>query len=1044
DPRTGLPSGSAFTADDLTQVEQTMLAVEMDTEGLCGASAATLSATPPSECEPRSPIWSETFDNGAPGWTFENSGPPTAYDWVVTSDLPEFRAGSAVFCEDSPVGDCGAQDESAVHTLTSPAIVLPVGVTLPTLKITHFLESESGYDGGNVKLRVNGGAWTLIPASAFYYNSYNLPAMQPAPQNTSPLAGQPGFSGPGGAWGVSLVNLSTLVASGDSIELRFDFGKDGCGGVAGSGWYVDAIELYDCPGGEDCNNNGTPDDVETSGTPVSRVITRQMPTRATGTFSDANTPRVRADDFTLNSADSIHTIRIWGFYSPGGNAGTSDNFTIVVHADGGNRPGTAIRTISNAPFERVLTGFNVTGAPEHQITFELAEPIALGPGRYFMEIFNNTPTTPDTWTWGNADYVGFTTVWAANEAPGVNWNGDRTFNLAMEILGGVTGEDCDDNGVPDDCDVANGSDCNGNSVPDACDIAGGIEQDCDANGVPDSCELATRDCDANGRIDACDIAGGATDCNLNGQIDSCEIAAGAPDLNSNGIPDSCEIDCNGNGVPDEVDIAQGMPDCDLNTVPDVCELDADGDGLIDACDNCDSLANPDQADADSDGLGDACDNCPSAANASQTDADNDGIGDACDNCRLVANSDQLDADGDNVGDVCDNCTTTANATQADSDGDLVGNACDTCPTVPNADQRDSDTDGVGDACDNCALAANADQLDGDGDGIGNACDNCDAASNGDQIDSDGDGLGNVCDNCPQAANSDQLDRDGDGLGDACDNCDLTANADQADADFDGVGDACDNCGSANPDQLDRDNDGLGDACDNCPLTANVDQSDDDADGVGDACDACPGVRQANNADTDADGVGDACDLCPTVPNPDQRDSDGDGFGDACDTCPGFRNLDQADEDGDGIGNVCDNCLDVAGLNQTDSDGDTVGDICDNCLTTPNRYQEDADSDGVGDACDNCLSVANADQRDSDADGIGDACDPTPLPQIPTNVVTAAPQPTVPIVEPNDTAQDAPEVLENAANPMCGLGTMTVLPAMLVTLLLNRVRRRVGG
>ncbi len=38
-----------------------------------------------------------------------------------------------------------------------------------------------------------------------------------------------------------------------------------------------------------------------------------------------------------------------------------------------------------------------------------------------------------------------------------------------------------------------------------------------------------------------------------------------------------------------------------------CAGDADTDGIADVCDNCPSVANPDQADADSNGIGDACD-----------------------------------------------------------------------------------------------------------------------------------------------------------------------------------------------------------------------------------------------------------------------------------------------------------------------------------------------------------------------------------------------------------------------------------------------------
>jgi hypothetical protein len=72
----------------------------------------------------------------------------------------------------------------------------------------------------------------------------------------------------------------------------------------------------------------------------------------------------------------------------------------------------------------------------------------------------------------------------------------------------------------------------------------GSSSDCNANGIPDSCEIANgsaTDCNRNGIPDACDIAGGMADCNGNGQLDSCELANGtAIDQNGNGIPDSCD------------------------------------------------------------------------------------------------------------------------------------------------------------------------------------------------------------------------------------------------------------------------------------------------------------------------------------------------------------------------------------------------------------------------------------------------------------------------------------------------------------------------
>jgi len=97
-------------------------------------------------------------------------------------------------------------------------------------------------------------------------------------------------------------------------------------------------------------------------------------------------------------------------------------------------------------------------------------------------------------------------------------------------------------------------DCNQNDVPDECDIADGTSNDCNENGIPDDCE----DCNGNGLADECDIADGTSQ-----------------DCNENGIPDECEAyrDCNFNGQFDECDIEEGISeDCNENGVPDECDI----------------------------------------------------------------------------------------------------------------------------------------------------------------------------------------------------------------------------------------------------------------------------------------------------------------------------------------------------------------------------------------------------------------------------------------------------------------------------------------
>ncbi len=147
----------------------------------------------------------------------------------------------------------------------------------------------------------------------------------------------------------------------------------------------------------------------------------------------------------------------------------------------------------------------------------------------------------------------------------------------------VLGEDCDQDGVPDEC-----------------------EEDCDNSGIPDDCELESIDvdCNQNGMLDVCEIdLGLVEDCQGDGIPDLCQ-----EDCDSDGLPDDCEPDCNLNGIPDQCE-ADYSSDCDGNGVPDFCESDCDGDGVADICE----LLNGDELDQDMDGIPDSCECDPPSA-----------------------------------------------------------------------------------------------------------------------------------------------------------------------------------------------------------------------------------------------------------------------------------------------------------------------------------------------------------------------------------------------------------------------------------------------
>jgi len=254
---TGLPSGQVIIAGNCHQVDYASLATEL--------------STPPSQCnfqpllDPNTPplcaagqtvtdFFADDFEAGLGNWTLSNvgvfSGWPT-HDWEADSSLPGGRAGTGAFGVDPAAGNCdgGDGDVSGVVYMESQTIVIPPNVT-PKFAFDHYVASEATYDGGNVQVSVNGGAYALVPAAAYTFNAYNTTLTSAAGGNTNPLAGQAAFSGTdggsvSGSWGQSQVDLSYLgLAPGDSVRLRFSFGNDGCTGV--DGWYLDDVHVFAC------------------------------------------------------------------------------------------------------------------------------------------------------------------------------------------------------------------------------------------------------------------------------------------------------------------------------------------------------------------------------------------------------------------------------------------------------------------------------------------------------------------------------------------------------------------------------------------------------------------------------------------------------------------------------------------------------------------------------------------------------------------------------------------------------------------------------
>jgi cysteine-rich repeat protein len=251
----GSATGEVIDGTDCAQVSDIIEAVEFHTPPTqCGF--VPILAEAPALCEGMGDVetfFSEDFEAGTlpAGWSVSahDVADPTTFDspgWLVVDDLPPGAIGDfAAFAPDLVAGDCGLDTEAGVVNIDSPVIVLPASPT-PHVAFDHYVSTEAGWDGGNLKISVNGGAYVVVPGSSYSFNPYNGILTTPT---DNPLGGEEAFTGAdggslSGSWGQSQVDLIGLASPGDTIKLRFDLGTDGCNGT--TGWYVDSVEAYSC------------------------------------------------------------------------------------------------------------------------------------------------------------------------------------------------------------------------------------------------------------------------------------------------------------------------------------------------------------------------------------------------------------------------------------------------------------------------------------------------------------------------------------------------------------------------------------------------------------------------------------------------------------------------------------------------------------------------------------------------------------------------------------------------------------------------------
>ena len=362
----------------------------------------------------------------------------------------------------------------------------------------------------------------------------------------------------------------------DICDIAWCTGEPWCSDC-NENWRLDECDIADGTS-QDCQPDGIPDDCQLGGGGLQLQI-------------DDGTSE---NNWGLTAGGELCWMN--HFTGTGSVSGISCTFGSALYPGmAGVTPGQAIRVYvwsdpngDGSPVDAVFLGEGAGAVDAGSIDTDVVQPVAIGPVSVSNSFFIGCSVVTTSGYPATADDDGQTLVdqgfLTFNSIPfdpySITTNlypmsalGYPTTVFILRVGGGGApgGGDCNNNGIPDFCDVpppmgnCEGPDCS---------------QDCQPNGIPDECVDLEPDCQPNGRPDDCDIASGSSqDCNGNTVPDECDIRDGtSQDCNDNTVPDECDIangtsqDCNNNGIPDECDIANGACDCQGDGIPDECQL----------------------------------------------------------------------------------------------------------------------------------------------------------------------------------------------------------------------------------------------------------------------------------------------------------------------------------------------------------------------------------------------------------------------------------------------------------------------------------------
>jgi hypothetical protein len=177
-------------------------------------------------------VFNDDVEDGADGWT-HSTGSSASDLWHI-STRSYHSQGHAWYCGSESTGQ---YESSMDDSLISPAIDL-TNLNTAVLTFWHQYTFESttyAWDGSDVEISVDGGAWQqIIPVGGYPDTEY-------ASSNSAFPQGTPVYAHSSNGWVQAEFDLSAYVDH--SIRLRFRFGSDGSVATY-EGWFIDDFTIF--------------------------------------------------------------------------------------------------------------------------------------------------------------------------------------------------------------------------------------------------------------------------------------------------------------------------------------------------------------------------------------------------------------------------------------------------------------------------------------------------------------------------------------------------------------------------------------------------------------------------------------------------------------------------------------------------------------------------------------------------------------------------------------------------------------------------------